>query len=108
MKSTSRLIPSILDQSTKSIKFRDLISKFERNPDINPNFAISAHKSFDELQIMNTILKDKIIKLKAKFEGNLEKHSVNSLYELTNTNLKRVESLQRDLQDAKIIFIKRM
>lgn len=108
--SSSKFIPSILDHSSKSIKFQDLVSKFEKSPDLKPSLNTSTHKSFDELQKLNTILKDKIIKLKEKFEGNLETdnslrdHQYNSLYKLTNNNLKRVESLQRDLQNAKMIF----
>lgn len=106
---TSKFIPSILDHTTKSIKFKDLVSKFEANSGPESSLNFSTHKSFDELQKLNKVLKDKIIKLKEKFEGNLGKQTDNdnqyhSLYELTNSNLKRVESLQRDLQDAKLIF----
>lgn len=98
--SSSKLIPSILDHSVRSIKLKDLVPKFEENPHLKPGCNISTHKNFDELQKLNTTLKGKIIKLKAKFEGNLENQSA-----LTNTNMKsRVESLQKRLQDAKKIL----
>lgn len=115
LQDSSNLIPPLLDQRTRSTKVKELVSTFENSSELKSNFNISTHKSFDELQKLNTILKDKIIKLMEKFEVNLKKKSDNfsndeeyiSLYELNNTNLKRVESLHLELQDAKVIYEKR-
>lgn len=104
VEASSKFLPSILDHSVRSVKFKDLVAKFDTNSNWKPRVNTSARKDVDELQNLNMILKNKIMKLKGKFEGNLEKKSGSSLYELTNTNLRRVESLQRDLQDAKMIF----